>query len=180
MKPLRVILAALLFFAATPVLAQDPSLHDFEATFTDQRGRKLTLEELKGGPVLVTMFYGTCAYACPLLVSRMRRLEAKVPPSLRPRLKMVLVTFDPKRDTVPALARLHEAYGMDARWRFLRTEDADAVQELAALLGVKYRFMPDGSINHSSVITLLDENGVVKARMDGMDLPDETILDALK
>ena len=160
--------------------AGEPSLHDFDVTFVDQDGRKVTLADLEGQPVLITMFYGQCAYACPLLVARMRRLEAKSPATQQQKLRMVLVTFDPERDTVSALKKLHTAHGLDpSRWSFLRVADPDAVQELAAILGVKYRFMPDGSINHSSVITLLDGGGVVRARMDGMDLPDETLLDAL-
>ena len=158
------------------VRAEEASLHDFDVVFHDQTGAKTTFAKLDGQPVLVTMFYGNCAYACPMLVSRMRRLESKVAPEHRSKLRMVLVTFDPKRDTVQALSKLHEAYGLDDRWHFLRVDDAEAVQELAALLGVKYRFMPEGTINHSSVITLLDRSGVVQARMDGMDLPDDTIL----
>ncbi len=168
------LLGALLVTSAAG--ANEASLHDFDVVFNDQAGAKTTFARFEGTPVLVTMFYGNCAYACPMLVSRMRRLEAKVPEADRAKLRMVLVTFDPKRDSVAALSKLHEAYGLDERWHFLRVDDADAVQELAAILGVKYRFMPDGTINHSSVITLLDGGGGVKARMDGMDLPDDTLL----
>lgn len=170
-------LAALLLPAAA--FASEPSLHDLETKFVDQRNQTATFADLKGAPVLVTMFYGNCEYACPMLVSRMKRLEAKVPDAHKSKLRMVLVTFDPERDTVPALRKLHDLYALDGRWQFLRVDDAEAVRELAALLGVRYRFMPDGAINHSSVITLLDGQGVVRARMDGMDLPDERILDTL-
>lgn len=173
--------AAALSLVPSAASAQEESLHDFGVTFTDQDGRKTTLAELRGKPVLVTMFYGNCKFACPMLVSRMKRLEAKMSPAMREQMRMVLVTFDPKRDTVPQLKVLADKFAPDSkgRWSFLRSADEDAVQELAAVLGVKYRFMPDGTINHSSVITLLDERGVVRGRMDGMDSPDETILDPL-
>lgn len=175
-----VALAAAIVGAAPVVHAGEPSLHDFETVFQDQDGKRTTLAELKGQPVLITMFYGTCTYACPLLVSRMRRLEAKLPPEVKKRMRMVLVTFDPARDTVPELKKLKQRYAPDdTRWSFLRVDDADAVRELAAILGTKYRFMPDGTINHSSVITLLDERGVVRARVDNMEQPDELILEAL-
>ncbi len=179
MTPLRSVLLAFALLAPLAAFAQDASLHDLDTRFTDQRGKAMRFEDLKGGPVLVTMFYGNCEYACPMLVSRMKRLEAKVPEADRAKLRMVLVTFDPKRDSVEALRKMHGLYSLDERWGFLRVDDAEAVKELAALLGVKYRFMPDGAINHSSVITLLDGKGIVRARMDGMDLPDETILDPL-
>ncbi len=180
MKLFSAALAATLVFAAQPAFAQEASLHDFDITFQNQDGAKTTLADLKGQPVLITMFYGNCTYACPLLVSRMKRIEAKLPPDVREKMRMVLVTFDPKRDTVPKLKELAQRYAPDStRWTFLRVDDAEAVRELAAVLGTKYRFMPDGSINHSSVITLLDEQGVVRARVDGMETPDATILDAL-
>jgi protein SCO1/2 len=40
------------------------------------------------------------------------------------------------------------------------------VRELAALLGVRYRQLPDGEISHSPVIVLLDQEGVVAQRME--------------
>lgn len=180
MKLFTAVLASALLVVPLAAEAQEASLHDFETVFQNQEGEKVTLAELKGQPVLITMFYGNCTYACPLLVSRMRRIESKLPPDVRERMRMVLVTFDPKRDTVPKLKELQERYAPDTtRWSFLRVDDAGAVRELAAILGTKYRFMPDGSINHSSVITLLDGGGVVRARVDGMETPDSTILDAL-
>lgn len=180
MKSLSLLLALLIAWVPLLSRAEEPTLHDFDTVFIDQNGAESTLATHRGQPVLITLFYGNCAWACPLLVRRMKKLEAKLPESIKREMRMVLVTLDPKNDSVPRLKELQRAYvGEDSRWSFLRVEDPDAVQELAAVLGVKYRFMPDGSINHSSVITLLDRDGVSRARMDGMGQADETILDAL-
>jgi len=40
------------------------------------------------------------------------------------------------------------------------------VRELAALLGIRYRAMPDGEIRHSPTIALLDRDGVIAARQE--------------
>jgi protein SCO1/2 len=109
----------------------------------------------------------------------MKSLEAKMPAAFKEQLRMVLVSFDPKNDDVKRLKELQQAHAVDDRWSFVRVDDPDAVQELAAILGVKYRFLPNGQINHSSVITLLDGDGVIRARMDGVGQADETILDAV-
>lgn len=174
---------AVVFFALFGLAAQaaEPSVYDFHKAFVNQEGEKVTLAQLgRGHPVLITMFYGTCPYACPMLISRMKRLEAKLTPEQRADLRVVLVTFDPRRDSVASLKELGSLHRVDAaRWSFLRTDDERVVREMAAILGIKYRFQNDGSINHTSVITLLDPEGAVSARMDGLDLPDETILDAV-
>lgn len=135
------------------------SLYLLGGSFTDQDGKAWRLEDLRGEPVLISMFYATCPHACPLLISDIKRVERAVPEHLRGKLRVVLVTFDPDRDTEAALRKLRDAHQVDtSRWSFLRT-DANTVRALAAVLGIRYRFGNDGSIGHSSVITLLDGEG---------------------
>ncbi|MBX5482844.1 MAG: SCO family protein [Myxococcaceae bacterium] len=159
--------------------ADEPSLFDLRTRLVDQHGQTVTLESLVDGhATLITMFYGSCHFACPMLNARVRRIEAKLPEADRAKLRILFVTFDPERDTVEALRKLEGVYsaGQGApRW-FLRPQDADAVAELAAVLGIRYRVMSDGTINHTSVITLLDGHGRVRGRMDGLDQPDEVLL----
>ena len=162
-------------------LAAPPSLYAIGTRFTDQHGRVETLAQLGDGhPVLISMFYGTCPMACPLLISRIQRIESALPPAQRAQLRVVMVTFDPKRDSVAVLSQLARAHRVDeARWFFLRTDDAGAVRELAAALGIKYRFLAGGAISHTSVITLLGPHGELEARLDGLDQPDAPLLQQL-
>jgi protein SCO1/2 len=62
------------------------------------------------------------------------------------------------------------------RWSFLRVDDAGAVRTLAAVLGIKYRFLPGGAINHSSVITYVAPDGVIGGRMESLAADDATVL----
>jgi len=183
---LRSMLVALFAALALPLSAHAapdaPSLYDFTQRFTDQDGKAVTLAKLgEGHPVLVTMFYGTCPAACPLLINRMKRIEAKLTPAQRENLRVVLVSFDPARDTVAALKQLQVAHGVDtSRWSFLRTEDTGAVRELSAVLGIKYRFLANGAINHSSVITSLAPDGTLTGRMESLSASDDSVLLALQ
>jgi protein SCO1/2 len=178
---LRSTLVALFAALALPLAenaAPAPSLYDFTQRFTDQDGQHVTLAQLgEGHPVLVTMFYGTCPAACPLLINRIQRIEAKLTPAQRAELRVVLVTFDPARDSVAVLKQLQVAHGVDAsRWSFVRTDDAGAVRALAAVLGIKYRFLPNGAINHSSVITSVAPDGVITGRMESLAASDDAVL----
>ena len=182
LHPALTVLAALTLVLPFTARAQTPSVYDFEQSFTDQDGHPTTLAALGGGhPTLITMFYGSCPTACPLLVSRMKRLEAKLSEEQRAQVRVILVSIDPKRDTVEVLKTLQQAHHVDpTRWSMLRTDDQDAVRELAAVLGISYRFLPNGMINHSAVLTLLDDEGVPVARMDSLDQPEDALLQALK
>jgi protein SCO1/2 len=145
------------------------SLYQLDVSFVDQDGQAARLDVFRGQPVLVSMFYGNCPYACPLLFSRLKRLEAALTPEARAQLRVVLVSLDPEHDTPASLQQLARAHGLDTtRWRLLRTEEA-SVREVAAVLGIKYRPLRDGQMNHSTVITLLDRQGAIDMRVDGAD-----------
>jgi len=164
--------------AAAP--SRSHSLYALSATLVDHEGHSVGLDLFRGHPVLISMFYSSCPDACPLLIASIQRIESELSARERGNLRVVLVSLDPERDTREALQALARARGLDeARWRLLRAED-DTVREVAAALGIKYRRLPDGSFNHSSVITLLDRLGVIQARIDGIGKPQADLLRRLR
>jgi protein SCO1/2 len=156
------------------------SVYALSASLVDQRGRTVGLDLFRGHPVLISMFYASCPDACPLLIADLQRMERELPPRIKADLRIVLVSLDPERDTPDALQALARARQVDeSRWRLLRAPE-DTVRDIAALLGVKYRRLPDGSFNHSSVITLLDPDGAIVVRDDAIGGPHEALLRGLR
>lgn len=154
----------------------DDSIYLLGGAFTDHDGNEVGLDLFSGHPVLISMFYATCPHACPMLISDMKRVEKALTPGQQKDLRVILVTFDPDRDSEANLKALAEAHQVDtSRWKMLRT-DPSKVLEVAAVLGIKYRFAPDGNINHSSVISLLDRKGVVVERLDGLRQPEAPVV----
>lgn len=154
------------------------SIYALPATGVDHRGRTVSLGLGRGHPVLVSMFYGSCKTACPMIVAKLRAIEAGLSPSERADLRVVLVSFDPARDTPAALASLATSHGLDDRWSLVTT-DADTVREISAVLGVKYKARPDGDFDHSSVISVLDREGVVVHRLPDLGAPAEPAVAAI-
>jgi len=151
------------------LLTAMPSLYDFSARLTDQDGQTIGLDHARGQPVIVSMFYGTCPYACPMLINKIKRIENELPEELRGKVRVLLISFDPERDPPEKLKKLASLHGVDqGRWRFVRT-DPETVEELAAVLGIKYRFLTDGAINHTTVISLVDRDGRIVEKVDGSD-----------
>ena len=114
------------------------------------------------------MFFANCQYACPLIVNDMQRIEAALTPAQRARVGFTLVSFDPTRDTPEALAEYRKVRSLAAeRWTLLRGEPDD-VQELAALLGVRYKQDARGQFAHSNVITVLNAEGEITRQQVGL------------
>ncbi|MBS0631402.1 MAG: SCO family protein [Verrucomicrobia bacterium] len=143
------------------------SLYQAEGSFTDDAGRVFRLGELRGRPVVLTMFFASCGYACPLLVADMQAIRAKLPPAIRGRAAFVLVSFDLARDTPPALAAYREQHGLGRDWMLLHGTD-DSVRELAALLGVSYKPETGGGFSHSNLITILNREGEIIHQRAGL------------
>lgn len=143
------------------------SLYQLDAKWTDDAGRAVALESLRGRPVVVAMFFASCEYACPVLVNDIQRMRALLSAEERERTRVVLVSFDTQRDTPAALRAFRERMGLDASWTLLRGDDA-AVQELAMLLGVKYKQDARGQFAHSNQFTVLNAEGEIVHQHGGL------------
>ena len=188
------VIGALLFACViSPAMAEQPttkpadlpsdSIYQLDLGLEDQDARASKLADLRGGPVLIAMFYSSCQYACPLIIESLKRTEKALSDDQRTRLRIVLVSFDPKRDTPHVLRAVSAERHIDlSRWTLLRTNPTNAagVRELAALLDVSYRALPSGDFNHSSVVTLLDEQGRIAARSDRIGEPDPDLIAAIR
>ena len=151
------------------------SLYQLQAKLQGGDGKTVGLDVFRGQPVLISLFYGRCPAACPMLIAQIKRIEAGLSPQARAGMRVLLVSMDPKSDTPAVLASLQEAHRLDGRWKLTRTEDSK-VQEIAAVLGVRYRRLKSGEINHSTVVTVLDAAGNPVARVDGLGKPLEDII----
>lgn len=161
--------------AATAPLPSD-SVYHLGVPLTDQLGHSVPLAEFRGQPVLVSMFYTSCQFVCPMLVEAMNDTAARLGEDERARLKMLLVSFDPERDTLEVLRRTAEQHELDARrWTLARTEAAQ-VRKLAALLGIRYRLLPSGDYNHTTALILLDAEGRIQGRSTQLGSADPALV----
>lgn len=155
------------------------SIYQLQAPLTTTDGKAHALADLRGRPVLVAMFYSSCQSVCPLLAFTMRRMEAALSEAERSRMQIVLVSFDPARDTPAALAAFAALHKLDTgRWWLARTPES-SVRELAAVLGVRYREASPGVFSHSAVITLLDAEGRIVQRTTRLDALDAPFMDTV-
>ena len=154
--------------AAAEKPLSDRSLYQLDATWTNDAGKAVTLASLRGRPVIVAMFFAQCEYACPVLVHDMKRIRAALPEGLRGKTQLLLVTFDTERDTPAALKAFRERMSLDEYWTLLRGETT-AVQDLAMLLGVKFKQDARGQFAHSNLLTVMNAGGEIVHRHAGLN-----------
>jgi protein SCO1/2 len=166
---------------ASPSAAPMPgdSLYRLPVHLQAAGGEHLMLEQYRGEPLVVTMFYGTCKSACPLLTRAMKATAAGLAPAAREKVKFLMVSIDPQRDTAAELQRFARENGLQAPAFQVARLDADGVRLLAAALGIRYRQLPDGNFSHSSVLTALDADGVPRARTEQLAGRDPAFADAV-
>lgn len=165
--------AAGLDAGARPALPGD-SVYQLATPLTDQGGRSFVLGDGgadgdgrgrgRGTPTLVTMFYTSCQFVCPMLIETIRATQQKLTEAERQRLNVLMVSFDPQHDTVEVLKKTAKERQVDvANWTLART-DAASVRKLASVLGIQYKALANGDFNHTTALILLDAEGRIVGR----------------
>lgn len=154
-------------------VSHSESVYQIDATWNTHKNSELQLSELEGHPVILSMIYGSCTTACPVLVHDVKRLYSKLDEDTKQQVKLVMVSFDTNRDTPEALADYVKQYQLNNdNWLFLNGSEQD-IRTLATVIGVRYRQRPNGDFDHSNLITILDKQGLIVERIEGLSQPME-------
>ncbi len=127
---------------------------------TDQDGRPQALDQLRDKWSLVFFGYTFCPDVCPTTLAELRQLNGLLPAQTRERLRVVMVSIDPGRDT-PAQLKQYLGY-FDPAYVGLTGELAD-IQKLAGAVGIP--FIPGDTsrenytVDHSGNLVLLGPDG---------------------
>ena len=165
---------------ATEHVLPGDSLYQLGATLTDQNGHAFKLKEHLGKPVLVSMFYTSCKFVCPMLIDAMETTRQGLTVVERAQLDLLLVSFDPEHDDVKKLKSIATSRELDSsQWTLART-DASSARKIAATLGIQYRLLSDGDYNHTTVLVLLDGQGRIVGRTKKLGAADADFIQLVK
>ncbi|WP_313515673.1 SCO family protein [Pseudomonas sp.] len=129
-------------------------------SLTDQDGKPLAVDELKGRWSLLFFGYTFCPDICPTTLAQMREVKGLLPAEARERLRVVLVSVDPNRDT-PQQLKQYLGY-FDPSFIGL-TGDVQSIQTLAN--GVSIPFIPADTskpgytVDHSGNLVIIGPDG---------------------
>lgn len=165
--------------ASTPATASSESVYQVGGNWKDQSDKAFELTRLAGNKQVTAFIYTSCQEVCPIMMKTMKDMQDKLPPDLRAKTHFLVVSFDPKRDTPQVLAKFGEHYKTDDKWTFLSGSDDD-IRMLANTMNIRYQFAEGGMINHSNVISVLDEQGKLIEQAIGNSQGEAKIMAALK
>lgn len=153
----------------------DNSIYHFESSWLNQDSETVSLPDLAGRIQLVAFIYSYCEHTCPTIIATIKQVDKRLSPQAREQLHITLVSLDPDRDTPERLKTYMDKQSLDEQqWSFLHG-GADDVQALSALFGVRYKPMGVSDIAHSNMLTILDQQGVMRYQMKGLGENLETI-----
>jgi protein SCO1/2 len=155
------------------------SIYQSTASWDTTEGKSISLSALQGSPVVVAMVYTGCQAACPTTMADLKRIENGLPPGDRKRVKFAVFSFDSIKDTPARLKAFMTKHPLDLKkWAFFHGTP-ESVQELAALLAIRFKPLESGDFDHSNVITVLDSHGVIVHRQIGLRSDPQGTITAL-
>jgi len=126
---------------------------------TDQNGRAVTDQDMKGKPFLVFFGFTHCPDVCPTTLFDVSEVLRSLGPDAD-RAGALFITVDPERDNAAALKEYLASF--DPHLRGL-TGDADALATVAKEYRVYYKKVPldggDYTMDHTAIVYLMDKDG---------------------
>lgn len=129
-------------------------------SLTDQNGQALQVDEMKDKWSLLFFGYTFCPDICPATLAQMRQLQGMLPAEAKDKLRIVLVTVDPHRDT-PEQLKKYLAY-FDPGFQGLTGKQED-IQKLASAVSIP--FIPadtskeNYTVDHSGNLVIIGPDG---------------------
>jgi protein SCO1/2/putative membrane protein len=152
-------------------------------TLTDQSGRTVSCDDLRGKTWVVSFFFTSCTAGCVKTTEKMKRLQDDL--AAYPDVRLVSITVDPENDTPEVLHKYAEHWKADPkRWLFL-TGKEEAIYRL--IKGGFYQAVernqgpsvdPGTAIAHSFRFIVVDREGVIRGYIrDGREAAEVTQLE---
>ena len=144
---------------------------------------------IKDKITLLAMVYTHCPDICPMTTHNMHLLEQKLTAKLKDRVRFVVISFDPIRDTPSVLKKFAEIRDITFNnWTFL-SGDEQNTKEVMLKFDIKAiptdsSFSEDGelsySIIHTDRISLIDQEGRLRSNYKGSTANLDMILEDIK
>lgn len=151
-----------------------------DLALTDHAGRRITLAQFRGRPLVISPIYTSCYGICPTTTTHLRdvaRIAAGVIGDSA--FNVLTVGFDTAHDTPERMRAYATERGIDSpRWVF-GSADAATMAQLTSAIGFTY-VPAGGGFNHVVQATVVDPEGRVYRQVYGQQFETPLLVDALK
>lgn len=139
-------------------------------SFTNQMGKTVSLEDLKGKVLVINFFFTRCPSICPGLTKNMKKLQDsfKNNPDI---VQFISISIDPEYDSVQHLRKFANRFDVNHDTWWFVTGNKKAIYDFA-LHEIKANIADtnvDTAFIHTENFFLLDSNRVVRGWYNGFD-----------
>jgi len=170
------------FQGKTALMASQAAIDRAPADYplTDARGRTLSLHDLRGKPLVLSLIYTSCYHICPMTTRHLAKVVEKARDALgADSFNVALLGFDAQNDSPQAMLHFADKQGVgDAGWR-LFSADPDTVNALTDELGFMFFASPNG-FDHIMQATVLDADGRIYRQVYGEVFDTPLLVEPLK
>lgn len=147
--------------------------------FIDTDGEVLTLGQLRGKPVVLSMVYTSCYQICPMTTRHLSKIVQKARAALGDdSFTVAVVGFDTAVDTPDAMRFFGAKQGVsDQNWKLL-SADPQTIKNLSRDLGFLY-YPSSNGFDHLIQATVIDAGGRVYRQVYGQVFDTPMLVDPL-
>ena len=144
--------------------------HVRNINFTNQLGKKVSLDDLRGKVLVIDFFFTRCPSVCPGLARNMKRLQDSFVKNADI-VQFISISVDPEHDSVTQLRKFADRFNVNHdSWWFVTGDKKDiydfGLHEINASIA---DIDVDTAFIHTTNFFLLDSNHIVRGWYDGFD-----------
>jgi protein SCO1/2 len=147
--------------------------------FSDADGSVVTLEQLRGKPLVLSMIFTSCYQICPMTTRHLSKIVQKARDALGDdSFNVAVIGFDSAVDTPDAMRFFAAKQGIiNQGWRLL-SADAKTIGALSKDLGFQF-FSSSNGFDHLIQVTVIDAEGKVYRQVYGQVFDTPLLVDPL-
>jgi len=147
--------------------------------FVDADGNRLTLGQLRGKPLVLSLVYTSCYQICPMTTRHLSKVVQKARDALGDdSFQVVMIGFDTMVDNPAAMQYFANKQGISDKGWILLSGGQGAVDALAADLGFQF-FPSSNGFDHLIQATVVDAGGKVYRQVYGQVFDTPLLVDPL-
>ena len=147
---------------------------------TDHNGRALSLDELRGKPLVISLIYTSCYQICPMTTRHLAKVVDKARAALgKDSFNVAVLGFDAYNDSPRAMLHFARKQGIDDRGWYLLSASPDTINTLSEELGFEFFSSPNG-FDHITQATVIDAQGRIYRQVYGEVFETPLLVEPLK
>jgi len=136
-------------------------------TLTNQDGRRVSLNDLRGDVTVVTFIFTSCSDTCPLLTAKLVGIQRRLGMD-EPKVAFAAITVDPLNDTPPVLKKYALAHSANLTTFSFLTGTFKEIEDVTRGYAVYWKKQASGTVDHTFLTSIIDRNGTLRVQYLGV------------